>query len=73
MLQEVRSLWLICRKKKKNKAKEVLETVEKVEEKVEEKPKKGSTRTPAQQAYDKIQEKRVHTCMHYIIGSIWVV
>ena len=44
------------KKKKKNKAEEVVEAVEKVEAKVS---KNSDNRTPAQIAYDKVQEQRV--------------
>ena len=44
------------KKKKKSKAEEVVETVEKVEAKLSQ---TADNRTPAQIAYDKIQEQRV--------------
>lgn len=50
-----------CRKKKKNKAKEFLETVEKSEEKVSESSKSKVKKTPAELAFKKIQDKRVRT------------
>lgn len=54
------STWFRKKKKKKNKAEEVVETVEKVEAKVS---KTTDNRTPAQIAYDKVQEQRV--------SSVW--
>ena len=54
------------RKKKNNKAKEVLETLDKVEEK---KTKQKDTRTPAQKAFDGIQKKRV--CLSINCMILW--
>ena len=48
------------KKKKKTKAEEVIDTVEKVEAKVS---KESDKRTPAQIAYDKVQEQRVNFTM----------
>lgn len=47
------------RKKKKSKAKEVLETVEKSEEKASGESKPKSKRTPAELAFKRMQDKRV--------------
>ncbi len=59
----------VRRKKKKKKAKEVLDTVEKAEERGKEEEEEEEavvegekdTRTKAQKAYDKVQEKRVYS------------
>ncbi len=58
----------LCRKKKKNKAKEVLETIEKVEEK---KNRPKDSRTPAQKAFDDIQKKRVRILGIAVTSEHW--
>ena len=52
------------RKKKKNKAKEVTETIEKVEDKSKAQNKTSGSRTPAQIAFAGMQAKRVSLCIH---------
>ncbi len=53
---------IVFRKKKKNKAKEVLEAVEKAEERASGgSPKSKKKKTPAELAFLRVQEKRVST------------
>ena len=43
--------------------------MEKVEA-IERKKKNGDARTPAQKAYDKVQEKRVSLCISFICSKV---
>ena len=62
-------MWRFVRKKKKNKAKEVLEAVEKSEGKSSEGTSKSrSKKTPAELAFIKTQEKRV-SFLAYVLAS----
>lgn len=60
------------KKKKKNKAEEVVEIVEKVEARTS---TESDKRTPAQVAYDKVQEKRVNSMVtnNYILNCYKII
>ena len=62
----VRSLlpFVYCRKKKKSRAQEVVDTVEKVAE------KKKDPRTAAQKAHDRVKDKRVRAVSYCVVLAV---